>query len=67
MYMSAYNLVNESSLTYSQLKLYFQLYHSENKLHFDEMMMYALYWTNTPAHWNNSQMVDNAVKLVVQV
>ena len=43
----------------------FQLYHGENKLIFNEMMMSALYKTNTLsqicivlAHWNNSPRVD---------
>jgi hypothetical protein len=45
----------------------FQLYHGENKLFFNEMMMRStLYWTNTPTwifiglahHWNNCPRVD---------
>ena len=44
----------------------FQLYHGENKLIFNEMMMrFTLYYTNTLiwifivlAHWNNSPRVD---------
>ena len=43
----------------------FQLYNGENKLHFNEMMMPALYLTNrlrwifiVLAHWNNSPRVD---------
>jgi len=44
----------------------FQLYHGENKLIFNEMMMRsALYQTNTLswifivlAHWNNSPLID---------
>ena len=40
--------------------VFFQLYHGENKLHFNEMMMSPLYWTNMHSwifivltHWNN--------------
>ena len=55
--------VSECCLTLTQQ---FQLYHSENKLMFNEMMMkYALYYTNTLswifillAHWNNSPRID---------
>jgi len=43
----------------------FQLYHGENKLHFNEIMMSALYYTNTLSwilivlvHPNNNPRVD---------
>ena len=45
------------------------IYHGENKLHFDKMMMMsALYWTNTLmwmfidlSQWNNSPRVDTSI------
>jgi hypothetical protein len=51
---------------------FFQLYHGENKLIFNEMMMRsALYQTNTLnwillvlAHWNNSPRVDMSLQPV---
>jgi hypothetical protein len=55
------------------LSAIFQLhvYHDENNLHFDEMIiMSALYYTNTLswilivlAHWNNSLWVDMSIHL----
>jgi hypothetical protein len=51
----------------SLLEIMFQPYHGENKLHFDEIMMSALYYkyTNTPSwilivlvHTNNNPRVD---------
>jgi hypothetical protein len=59
--MSEWLLLNTNSAI-------FQLYHDENKLIFNEMMMKStLYWTNTLSwnfivlahrHWNNSPLID---------
>ena len=55
-------LIYRKWLLFNARSAIFKLYHGENKLIFNEMMMRsALYYTNTlswifivPAHWNNS-------------
>ena len=59
-------LLSNEWLLCNAISAIFRLYHGENKLIFNEMMIRStLYWTNTVcwifivlAHWNNSPRID---------